>query len=330
MTTMLESGVPITAALSTIAEDIENPLLAQIMKEVLTKVEGGETFSSGLSEHPKVFNKLSVAMILAGETGGTLPQALKRLAEYFGSKDKLGKKVKGALAYPIFMLVFIILMVVVIMTFIIPRFQVIFDQLGGQLPAFTQAFMGFYNGIRHNVVYIVGGLGTIVTSIVLIYTRTSKGHYWFSKMFLSLPLIGKVISNTFVVTFCRTMSTLLASGVSVLEVFNILSTMSNNEIIKNAIVKTRERIVEGSNISLSMVATGFFPNMLVKMVQIGEESGSLPKMLERTADYYERKVEALVTTLLSLLEPAMIVTVGAIVLVVVIALYLPIFSMGKT
>jgi type IV pilus assembly protein PilC len=216
------------------------------------------------------------------------------------------------------------------MAFIIPRFKLIFDQLGGKLPAFTQGFMNVYDAIRHNAVYIIGTFAVLIISIVLVYTKTQKGHYLFSRIFLAFPLIGKVISQAFVATFCRTMSALLASGVSVLEVFNILSTMSNNDVIKTAVVQTKEHLVAGSNISLSMVTAGFFPNMVVKMVQIGEESGSLPAMLDRTADYYERKVDSTVTTLLNLLEPIMIVTVGAIVLVVVIALYLPIFSMGKT
>jgi type IV pilus assembly protein PilC len=329
LTTMLEGGVSVTAALGAVTEDIENLQFQQIMKGVLEEVEKGESFSSGISKYPKVFNKLTVAIILAGETSGNLALALQRLAEYFNSRDKLGKKVKGAIAYPVFMLVFIVLIVAFIMTFIIPRFQLIFAQLGGQLPAFTRAFMGVYDAIRYNVVYIIGTLAFLVISIVLVYTKTQKGHYLFSKMFLAFPLIGKVISNAFVATFCRTMSALLASGVSVLEAFNILSTMSRNDIIKSAIVRTKENIVEGSNISLSMVAAGFFPNMVVKMIQVGEQSGSLPKMLERTADYYERKVDSTVTTLLSLLEPIMIVTVGAIVLVVVLALYMPIFSMGK-
>lgn len=330
LTTMLESGVPITTALSTIAEDIENPSLAQLMKDVLAKVERGETFSSGIADYPNVFNKLSVAILLAGETGGTLPDSLKRLAEYFGSRDKLSKKVKGAIAYPVFVLIFIIFLVTFIMTFVIPRFKVIFDQLGGKLPAFTQGFMNFYDFVRFHIIYIIGTIIAVIVSTVLVYRRTLKGHYFFSKVFLSFPLIGKIASFAFVSMFCRTMSALLTSGVSVLEVFNILSTMSNNDIIKTAIVQTKERIVEGSNISLSMATAGFFPNMVVKMIQIGEESGSLPIVLERTADYYERKMDSLLTVLLNLLEPIMIVSVGAVVLVVVFALYMPIFSLGKT
>ena len=329
LTTMLESGVPVATALGTIAEDIENAHLQQIIKEILEKVNKGEPFSSGVAEYPKVFNKLTNAMIMAGETSGNLPNSLKRLAEYFDGKDKFSKKVKVALAYPIFAMVFIVLMVVFIMAFIIPRFKLIFSQLGGQLPAFTRGFMGVYDAISHNIVYIVGAIASVIILLVLTYTKSKKGHYFFSKFFLTIPLVNKIIKYTFVAIFCRTMSALIDAGVSVLEVFNILSAMTNNDIIRTAVLHTKERIMEGSNISVSMVAAGFFPNMVVKMTQIGEESGSLPVMLDRTADFYERKVDAMLTTLLSLLEPIMIVLVGAIVLVVVLALYMPIFTMGK-
>jgi len=329
LTTMVEGGIPITTALGIVAEDIENLQLQQILRQVLEKMEKGRSFSDSISEFPKVFNHLSVALIMAGETGGNLAEALKRLAEYFDNRDKLGRKVKAAMAYPIVVFSFIVLIVIFIMAFIIPRFRVIFDQIGGKLPAFTRAFMGFYDALRYNLHYIVGSILLVIISSVLIYTKTAKGHYWFGRIALGLPLFGKVLSQAFIAMFCRTMSTLLASGVSVLEVFDILSTMATNDIIKTAIKQTREHIVGDSNISLSMAAAEFFPNMVVKMTQVGEESGSLPKVLDRTADYYERKVDSTVTTLTSLLEPIMIITVGAIVLVVVLALYLPIFSMSK-
>jgi len=330
MTTMLESGVPVATALGTIAEDIENPTLQHIMKEVLEKVNKGEPFSTGIAEYPKIFNKLTVAMILAGETSGNMPGALKRIAEYFDGRDKFSKKIKSALAYPIFVMVFIIMLVVFMMTFIIPRFKLIFAQLGGELPGFTQGFMDGYDFLVHNLIYILGSLAVLIVSFTLTYTKTKKGHIFFSKKFLVVPLIGKIIKYSFVAMFCRTMSALLTSGVSVLDVFNILSTMSNNDIIKAAVVRTKELITEGSSISTSMTAVGFFPNMVNKMIQVGEESGSLPLMLERTADFYERKVDTMLTTMLSLLEPIMIVTVGGVVLTVVLALYLPIFTMGKT
>jgi len=327
LTTMVGGGIAITTALETISEDIENLQLRQILQQILEKLRKGETFSSSISEFPKLFNRLSCAMILAGETGGNLPEVLHRLAEHFDNRDKLVRKVKGAMAYPVFVLGFIVLIVVFIMAFIIPRFRVIFDQIGGNLPAFTRGFMGFYDILHHNLHYIIAS-ALFLTAFAVVAYKTPKGHYLFSRIVLATPLFGKVIRQAFIATFCRTMATLVAAGVSVLDVFDILSGMTDNDIIKSAITQTRERIVGGLNISLSMAAVGFFPNMVVKMIQVGEESGSLAKVLERTGVHYERKVDSTITVMTSMLEPIMIVTVGAIVLVVVLALYLPIFTMS--
>jgi len=252
---------------------------------------------------------------------------LTKLAQYFDSRDRLAKKIKGATAYPIFVMCFITLIIIFIMAFIVPRFKTIFDSLGGELPAFTRAFMAFYDILRYNIIYIIGFVFALIIFAV-VFNKTKKGHYYFSKIVLRLPLLGKVFNQAFVATFCNTMSTLLCAGVSVLEVFEVLSGMTGNDIIKSAITQTRKSVVEGSSISLSMSTTGFFPNMVVKMIQVGEESGSLPRVLEKTSEHYERKVDSTVTTLTSLLEPIMIVSVGAVVSVVVIALYLPIFSMS--
>jgi len=327
LTTMVEGGIPITTAIDTLAGDVENLQLRQIMQQVVEKMEKGETFSGSLAQFPKIFNQLSCAMILAGETGGNLAESLRRLAEYFDNRDELTRKVKGAMAYPIFVVVFIVVIVIFMMTFIVPRFRGIFDQFGGDLPAFTKLFMGFYDMLRFNLAYIIAGVIAMVV-FASAMLKTPKGHYLFCKIALGFPLLGKVVSQAFIAIFCRTMATLLASGVSVLEVLDILSTMTNNDIIKSSILQTKERVVGGVNVSLGLAASGFFPNMVVKMVQVGEESGSMSKVLDRTADYYERKVDSLITTIMGLLEPIMIVTVGAIVLVVVLALYLPIFSMS--
>jgi type IV pilus assembly protein PilC len=326
LNTMTEGGIAITAALEAISEDIENLQLQDIIRQVLEKVQKGQTLSDSVSAFPKVFNNLSCAMILAGETSGDLPGALRRLAEYFDDRDKLAKKVKGAMAYPIFVLVFIVIIVIFIMSFVVPRFREMFDQIGGELPAFTVAFMNFYDILKSHVLHIIGFV-TVFTISMVYLSKTKKGHYFFSRLSLTLPLMGKILSQAFVVTFCKTMGTLLDAGVSVLEVFDILSTMTSNDVIQSAVSQTRQQIVGGSNLSSSMSQTGFFPNMVVKMMQVGEESGSLPKVLERTAMYYERKVDSTITTVMGLLEPMMIVVVGAIVLVVVLALYLPIFSM---
>jgi type IV pilus assembly protein PilC len=328
LTTMVEGGIPITTALETVSDDIENIQLRNVLHQILENVKRGENLSDSIAKFPGVFNKLSRAMILAGEAGGDLASALHRLAEYYENKDKLAKKVKGAMSYPIFVFAFIVMIVVAIMTFIIPRFRSIFDQLGNELPAFTQAFMSFYDILRFNLVYIIAAVLLIIICLVLLCTRTKKGHYIFSRFILALPLFGKIYKHAFVATFCRTMSTLLSAGVSVLEVFNILSTMTNNDIVENAVTSSKENIVQGQNVSVSVSTSGFFPNLVIKMIQVGEESGSLSNVLERTADYYERKVDASITSLMSLLEPVMIVTVGAIVSVVLLALYLPIFTMS--
>jgi type IV pilus assembly protein PilC len=327
LTTMLEGGIPATVALDTIGEDIENSRLQHILRQISENVKKGQPFSECVGEFPKVFNKLSCAMILAGETSGDLGGAVRKLAEYFDSRDKLAKKVKGAIAYPIFIFCFISLIVIFIMAFIVPRFQMIFKQIGNKLPAFTEGFLNFYTILRDNLPYIIGAIIFLVVSGVLL-SKTTSGHYMFSRLVLRLPLFGKVLKQSFMTTFCRTMATLLHAGVSVLESLDILATMSGNDVIKSAIVRMREHIVTGSNIAASMSDTGFFPNLVVKMIQVGEESGSLPNVLERTSSHYERKVDATITTLMSMLEPIMIVTVGAIVSVVVIALYLPIFTMS--
>ncbi len=322
---MLDGGIPITTAFDTIAEDIENPRLQQVIQQLSEKVKKGQSFSESVAEFPRVFNRLSCAIILAGETSGNLAEAMNKLADHFDSRDKLAKKVKGAMAYPIFVFAFIVLIVVFIMAFIIPRFRTIFDQLGGELPAITRGFMGFYDILRYNLHFIIGFVLLLIVFVVLVY-KTKKGHYLFSRTILVVPLFGKVVNQAFVATFCRTMSTLLAAGVSVLDALDILTGLTGNDIIKSAVMETRKNIVDGSNISLSMATAGFFPNMVVKMMQVGEESGSLPVVLEKTSNHYERKVDSTITTMMGLLEPIMIVTVGAIVLAVVLALYMPIFT----
>jgi len=327
LTTMVEGGIAIPAALETISGDIENLQLRKVLKQILERMLKGETFSSSIAGYPKIFNRLAFAMILAGETSGNLAEVLRRLAEYFDNRDKLAKKVKGAMAYPIFAIVFIILIVIFIMGFIIPRFRTIFAQLGNKLPAFTRGFMGFYDILHDYLFYIIGSIVALVVSVILI-SKTKKGHLLFSKLALRAPLFGNVIQQAFVAMFCKTMATLIGAGVSVLDVFDILAGMSGNDIIRSAVIRTKEHIVGGLNISLSMASVGFFPNMVIKMIQVGEESGSLANVLERTSIHYERKIDSSITMMTSLLEPIMIVAVGAIVLVVVLALYLPIFSMS--
>ena len=327
LATMLDGGVLITTSIETIAEDIESPTFRHALLNVGELIKKGESLSSSISRFPKVFNKLFCATILAGETSGSLPTILRRLAEYYSRRDKFSKKIQTALAYPIFVVSFVFVILLVMMILIIPRFRVIFEQMGNQLPAFTQGFMNFYDMFANHSLYIVISLVSFV-ALFLIYSKTHEGHLKLCRLALSVPLLGRVASQAFIATFCRTMATLLSAGVSIIESFDILSEMTNNVVIRNAVTRSKENVIEGSGVSLAMIESGFFPNMVTRMVQVGERSGTLPVVLERASDYYETKMDATITTLLNLLGPIVIVIVGAGVLVVVVALYLPIFSIS--
>ncbi|MFC1604107.1 type II secretion system F family protein [Planctomycetota bacterium] len=329
LTTMVDGGITIAEGLEAIAEDIENARLEKILRRMLARIERGGTVSEGMAEFPKVFNKLTCSLIMAGETGGNIGAAFKRVAEFFTNRDKLARKVKKATAYPLFVVGFIIFIVIMIMTLVIPRFRDIFEQIGaGELPAFTRTFMMGYDLIVHNSYYVIGSVLLVIITTVLAYTRIPTVHYMFSALALRLPLFGKLFKQAFVATFCRTMSNLLRGGVPVLEVFDILCEMTSNDVMRAALSRTRSDIVGGASIHLSMAGTKFFPNMVIKMVRAGEDSGSLWKLLDKTADYYEEKVDALISMMTSLLEPILIIIVGIIVLAVVVALYLPIFSLS--
>jgi type IV pilus assembly protein PilC len=324
--TMISGGLPITSAIETIASEISNRYFEYILKDISERIQQGQPLHEVMRDYPRVFNKLCCALIQAGETGGTLTTCLQRLAEYYENRDKLIRKVRGALAYPIFVIVFIIGIVIALMTLIIPRFLVLFEQFKGDLPAFTRGFMSVYYFLANNAFYILLAAGVMVTAATL-FSRTPKGARFFSLASLKMPLFGQIKKMAFVSQFCRTLATLITSGVSVMDSLGILVGMTNNEYFQEGVTKTREQIVEGQSISKSMEMTGIFPGVAVKMVQIGEQSGSLGSVLEKTSQYYEKRVESQISTMLSILEPVLIVVVGAIVLAVVLAMYLPIFSM---
>jgi len=325
--TMLDGGLGITTAMETIASEIENRYFGHILKSISTQIESGTPLSECIQRYPKVFNNLCVAMIQAGESGGSMCYSLQKLSEYYANKDKLARKVKSALSYPIFVVGFVILIVIAMMTFIIPRFTSMFDQMQGELPAFTRGFMYVYDSLMVNSPYIVIGIIAIVSSIVL-YGKTKNGRYRLCHLGLRIPLFGKIKLQAFVSVFCRTLSTLTASGVPMLEAFSILANMTDNDVLKEGIIATKEKLVEGSSISASMSMNDIFPDVAIKMTQIGEQSGSLSAVMEKTSEYYERKVDYMVTSMLSLMEPILIVSVGSIVLLVILAMYLPIFTMG--
>jgi type II secretory pathway component PulF len=327
LSTMIEGGLTITTALDIIAEDTDNLQLRHVLQQTRAKVSEGRLLSDGLRAFPHIFNRLALAIVVAGETGGDLGQALRTLAEYFDNRDRIAKKVRGAVSYPIFVLVLITVIVLAIMGLIVPRFRAIFTQLGGELPAFTRAFMGFYDVLCSHILYVIVAVAGAVVGGVLM-ARTKDGHRVLSQVLLRVPLLGRLLSEAFVATFCRTIATLLEAGVPVLDAFEIVRGMTTNDVIASAIARVKQHVTGGSNVALGMAAAGFFPTMVVKMAQVGEESGSLAAILRKTGEHYERKIAATIDAMTGLLEPVLITTIGAVVLVVVIALYLPIFSIS--
>jgi len=328
LATMIEGGVLITEAIETVAEDIENHSFRHTLIEVCEQIKRGESFSSSISQYPKVFDRLFCSMILAGETSGSLPTILDRLGNYFDARDKFKRKLKNALLYPVFVLIFVFVVLTVMMTLIIPRFRTIFAQIGGDLPAFTKGFIKVYDILMLNGLYL-GVLCVFLAALFIGFCRTQTGHMKLSNFTLKTPLFGRLILQAFISTFCKTVATLMSAGVSIIESFDIASEMTNNDVIRDAVIHSKDRIIEGSSISLGMAASGVFPNMVSKMVDVGEKSGSLPKVLDKASSYYENKMDSTITTLLGLLGPTVIVFVGGIVLIVVVALYLPIFSMSN-
>ena len=256
LSTMVKGGISILHALETSATDCDNTRLQEILKKAIVNVKNGVRFSDSIAEFPDVFNSISHAIILAGETSGDLPLALHRLAGYFDNRDKLAKKVHGAMAYPIFALGFIIVIVICIMTFVLPRFAVMFEQMGTKLPVFTKIFLQFYDMVRLHAFYIIGVFLVLIVS-AFILGKTRKGFHLYCRIALGLPLFGKILHQNFIASFCKTMSALLSSGVSVLEVFDILSTMTNNIIDSDT--SCQEQYHRGFERLIGHVRIGVFP-----------------------------------------------------------------------
>ncbi len=327
LSTMLSGGLSITSAIQTIADEIPNPYFESVLKSIAEKIEKGMSLTDCVKQYPRVFSKLCCAIVMAGEAGGSMATALERLAEHYESKDKLARRVKGAMAYPAFVIGFIILIVIALMTLIIPRFSTMFEEFNGELPAFTRGFMAVYHALTNNALFILGG-AVLAGFGLYLYGKTPRGHLRFCRLHLSLPIFGKITQMAFVAMFCKTLSTLIGAGVSLLDAFGILADMTNNDLLRKGVLDTREKMAEGVSISQSMEQSGFFPGVAVKMAQIGENSGSLSSVMQKTSEYYEKKVDSLVSLMLGMLEPVLIITVGAIVLVVILAMYLPIFSLS--
>jgi type IV pilus assembly protein PilC len=327
--TMIDAGLPLVQCLDILSSQGDNKAFNRILKDVKGQVEQGSTFSDALKRHPRVFDELFVNLVAAGELGGILDTILGRLAVYIEKRVKLKRQVRSALVYPTAVLCIAIGVLTVLLTWVIPSFQDMFRDFGSEddLPAVTQFVIDMSQGFVSNLVFIVLGVVLIVGSIMGSY-RTVGGKRFWHRFLLEVPLLGPVMRKIAVSRFTRTLGTLLASGVPILEALDIVGKASGNVIVEEAIRVTSDKIREGRTMAEPLMETKVFPSMVVQMIGVGEQTGALDQMLNKIADFYEEEVDVAVAALTSLLEPIMMVVIGGMVGFMLIAMYMPIFDIA--
>jgi type IV pilus assembly protein PilC len=328
LATLVQAGLPLLKGLKMLVEQEQNPALRAALSSVGESVESGSTLSEALGQFPDVFDKLFVNMVKAGEAGGVLDVVLARLAEFMEKAERVKNKVKSAMVYPFVVLVIAIGILMFLMTNVIPRFKLIFEDLldGAKLPAITRFVVDISALVQHNWYYFI--VGAVVISIIWKFVRrTRKGRYALDSFKLRMPLLGNIFAKTAVARFARTLGTLMTSGVPVLQALNIVRDTSGNEVVANAIQNVHDSVKEGDSMSMPLKASGVFPTLVVGMVGVGEETGALPEMLTRVADTYEDQVDRAVEALTSIIEPIMIIFLAVIVGTIVIAMFMPMIDL---
>ena len=328
---LLDAGLPLIRSLKTLERQAKNPAVKTVLGKVATSVEGGSTFSEALAQHPKSFDKLYLNMIRAGEAAGKLELILTRLAGFREKAAKIAGKVKSAMVYPAIVLTIAIGITIFLMIFIVPKFEVMFTEMldGAQLPAITRFVMGVSRWLQDNIIIAI-----VIVVVLVIATKltlkTEKGRFYFDKGIYNAPVIGLLISRNAISKFSRTLGTLMGSGVPVLNALQIVRDTAGNELVSKAVQQVHDAVKEGEPMAPPLSATKIFPDMVISMIEVGEETGKLPDMLEKIADTYDEEVDNAVSALTSMIEPLMIVFLAVIVGGIVIALFSPLITIIQT
>jgi len=333
LATLIDAGLPLLRSLTVLGKQEPNPVLKSTISTLADSVQGGSTFSESLAQHPKIFNKLYVNMVKAGELGGVLEVVLNRLAEYQEKAQKLKNKIVSAMVYPAIVMFIAVAILIFLMIFIVPKFKEMFSETDSKLPLISQIVFGFSEfclgrpiaGIP-NVVWVFVAFGGLI-AILNYVGKTKGGRLFIDKLKLRAPIFGDIQRKSAVSRFARTLGTLVTSGVPILQALNITRDTAGNVIISNAISKVHEAVKEGESIVTPLSSSGVFPSMVISMVDVGEETGQLPEMLLKVADVYDDEVDNAVTALTSILEPVMIVMLALVVGAIVFALFLPLIKM---
>ena len=323
---LVDAGVPIVRSLDLMATQQKLPMFQRALTKVSLDVNEGVALGTAIRQWPKVFDELSIAMVEAGEAGGVLDEALKRLAKLLEENAKLQNQIKGALGYPVAVLVIAILVFLGMTIFLIPTFAGIFEDLGAELPAFTQLLVNLSDLLRSSAALYAAGALLLTIWLIGRYYATNNGRRVIDRLVLKLPLFGELILMTATAQFCRIFSSLTRAGVPILQAMEISSQTAGNAIISDAILTSRSMVQEGILLSTALIRQKVLPDMALNMLAIGEETGEMDRMLSKVADFYEDEVGAMVKALTSMLEPAMIVIVGGIVGSILLAMYLPMFT----
>jgi type IV pilus assembly protein PilC len=328
LATMITSGLPLVQSLDILSSQIEDKNLKIIVREIKEKIEGGLSFADTLKEYPHCFDALYVNLVVAGEEGGALDTVLIRLATYMEKTEKLKKKVKSAMIYPVSIVVVAIAVVMVLLIFVIPVFEVMFKDMGAALPAPTALVVALSRLVKSSIHFL---MAAVIAAFFLFrrYYRTETGRRQVDRLILKAPLFGVLAVKVSVARVTRTLATLLSSGVAILDSLTIVAKVAGNKIVEDALVTARLRISEGKSMSEPLEQSGIFPPMVVQMVQVGESTGALDNMLNKVADFYEEDVDTIVTNLTALMEPMIMIFLGVILGGLVIAMYLPIFKLGS-
>lgn len=328
LATLVDAGLPLLRGMRVLEKQERNPTLKSIIGELALSVEGGSTFSEALAQHPKVFNRLYVNMVKAGELGGVLEVVLNRLSEFQEKAQKIKGKVVAAMFYPVAVLIVAVAIMAVLVIIVIPKFKEVFAGLGEgrPLPGFTQFVLNISDTVRNHMLMTVIVIAVVVVAFMM-FIKTKFGRHAWDKFLLKMPVLGPVISKVAISRFTRTLGTLVSSGVPILQALMIVRETSGNVIVANAVTAVHESVKEGETITAPLEASGVFPPMVISMVDVGEQTGALPEMMMKIADNFDDEVDNAVAAMTSLLEPIMIIFLAVIVGSIVIAMFLPLIDL---
>lgn len=323
---MIDAGLPLVQCLEIQAVQSENKVLQRVLSEVRNDVESGSSLADAMRKHPSVFDELFCNMVAAGEAGGILDTILRRLSTHIEKTVRLKRAVRSAMTYPIAVIAIAVIVVYIILTKVIPTFEALFMSLGADLPFLTQMTINLSKFVGRFGIFIFIGIGVIIYAIFQ-YHKTYTGRRIIDRTILKIPILGVVMKKIAIARFCRTLATLISSGVAILDALEITAKTSGNAIVEDAIMATRKSIEGGKSIADPMRESPVFPPMVVHMVSVGEQTGALDAMLSKVADFYEEEVDTAVQNMLTLIEPIMILLLGTVIGGIVVSMYLPLFTL---